>query len=343
MLLSWVSGCAGSAQWQNKGQPAAKTAPATQAAPAAPAAPAATTAPKTAAARSVPPTPAPALYIPAPPQPLAQEKTESQASPLQQIDLKDSKVAALPPLVPIKVESAEAEPAAAAPLVKMHALYKQAAQKVASMDAYILRLTRREVVNGKQRPEELILLKFRKEPYSVYLKWLGKEAQNREAVYVEGRYGNLIHTKMAPGDFLFMAGKRVSVAPDSPLARSNSRHPITEAGLARIVAEFGRILHAVDKGNMSLGTLEYLGVLKRPEFDTQVEGVMQVLPRNADPQLPGGGQRLWFFDIDSHLPVLIITHDEHKHEVEYYCHDRIQFPVALTDRDFDPDKLWGRQ
>jgi len=42
------------------------------------------------------------------------------------------------------------------------------------MDSYIARLTRREQVNGKKQPEEIILFKFRQQPWSVYFKWLGE-------------------------------------------------------------------------------------------------------------------------------------------------------------------------
>jgi hypothetical protein len=56
--------------------------------------------------------------------------------------------------------------------------------------------------------------------------------------------------------------------------------------------------------------------------------------------LPHGGRRWLFFDTVSHLPVLMITHDDKDHEAEYYCYDRIQYPVKLDDLDFDPEKLW---
>src|SRR5262245_4880667 len=40
-------------------------------------------------------------------------------------------------------------------------LYEAARQRYAPIDSYVARLTRREVVKGKQEPEEVILLKFR--------------------------------------------------------------------------------------------------------------------------------------------------------------------------------------
>jgi hypothetical protein len=200
------------------------------------------------------------------------------------------------------------------------------------------------VVAGRKRAEEVILLKFRRDPFSVYLKWLGPEAKDREVIYVKGRYDNLIHTKVAAGDILLIpAGKRFSLSPDSILARSNSRHPITNAGLGHLVDQFGHLIAGLDREDARSGMVKYLGTLRRPEFPTPVEGVMHTIRAGSDPLIPGGGRRLWFFDTQSHLPVLLIGHDEKQQEVEYYCHDRIQFPVGLDDDDFNPDKLWGKQ
>ena len=97
-----------------------------------------------------------------------------------------------------------------------------------------------------------------------------------------------------------------------------------------------------EKGDAREGTLKYLGRLERPEFTGQVDAVHQVLPAGgSDPLLPKGGQRWWFFDVASGLPVLRITH-EPAGEVEYYCHDHIQWPVRLDDDDFNPDRLWRK-
>ena len=93
-----------------------------------------------------------------------------------------------PAVVPIKRE-VEASPTAA-----MRSLYQKAVERHRTMDTYIMRLRRREVVAGKARPEELILVKFRQEPWSVYFKWIGPEAKGREVVHVKGSPGNEIHT-----------------------------------------------------------------------------------------------------------------------------------------------------
>lgn len=219
-------------------------------------------------------------------------------------------------------------------------IYEKAADRYAGMDSYTLRMRRREVVGNKARPEELIMAKFRREPFSIYLKWVGEEGKGREVAYVKGQYEDMVHTLMAPGDLFLFAGKHFKVAPDSPLVKSNCRYPITEAGLGPLIARFGRLATAVEKGESQEGSAKYLGRVKRPEFDEPVEEVVQTLPAKYEGLFPAGGERRWFFDTTSGLPVLIITTDDKGREVEYYCHDRIQAPVRLDNDDFNPYVLW---
>jgi Protein of unknown function (DUF1571) len=267
-----------------------------------------------------PPMPAPLLHIPDPPAATAPVLAQA-ARPGQ------------PPIVQAKAEKTTNV---------MRAIYLKAAQRYQTMESYTMRLRRREVVGGKSRPEELILVKFRQEPWSVYFKWIGNEAKGREVIYVKGRPGNEIHTLTAAGDVLLLpAGQRFSINADSALVKAKSRYPISEAGLGTTIRKFGAILDSVEKGDPKQGTLKYLGPVKRSEFEEVVEGIEQAVPPQSDPLMPGGGKRWWYFDRVLGMPVLIITHDETGREVEYYCHDRIQTPAHLDDDDFNPDKLWG--
>ena len=221
------------------------------------------------------------------------------------------------------------------PDTKLRELHRLAAECFADIDSYIVRLRRREQVNGKDKPEELLLCRFRKQPFSVYFKWLGPEGQGREVVYVRGQHEDKIHTRMAAGDIPLMpAGKRMALSPDSLLVRSASRHAITEAGVGHLIDLFGQRLAAQ-------ASFKYLGLVRRDEFKQPVEGAEEAVPPGAEPTLPRGGRRLWFFDPVSHLPVLIVFNDDTGHEVEYNCYDLFQYPVNLDDADFDPDQLWG--
>lgn len=242
----------------------------------------------------------------------------------------------IPPPTPPAANNAAAD-------VTARQLYQAALARYQTLDSFIVRLIRREVVKGEMQPEEVILFKFRKEPFSVYLKWLGKEGQGREVVYVKGQHESKIHTLLAAGDIpLVPAGKRMALAPDNILVRSATRHPITEAGFGSIIEKLGRWLAALDRGDRKFGTLAVVGPVSRPEFARPVYGVEHTLPAGLDASLPKGGKRTYYFDPDSQLPTLIQAVDERGHEVEYYRHDRMQPGVKLDDADFDPERLWPK-
>ncbi|MFO0844222.1 MAG: DUF1571 domain-containing protein [Gemmataceae bacterium] len=221
-------------------------------------------------------------------------------------------------------------------------LYEAARERYARMDSYIARLTRREVVRGERRPEEVILFKFRETPWSAYMKWLGEEGRGREGLYVKGQHGDRVHVRLAGGDMPFVpAGRRMALAPDGALLRSASPHPITEAGLGASIAKVGEVVSALGRGDRRRGELAVVGPERRPEFAEPPYGVEHRLPAGADPALPEGGRRTYYFDPVTSLPTLFVTHDHTGREVEYYRYDRLQPDVGLNDADFDPDRLWA--
>ena len=271
-----------------------------------------------------PPTPSPALSIPNSPTPI---RTQPSAEAVQQAAF---------------VQPSAVDPSSDPAMMQqpLRALHQRAAARCAQMDSYIFRLKRREAVDGKSMPEELLQVKVRREPYSVYLKWLGNEGKGREVVYVRGRFDSKMQVRLAPGDPGAILMTRLSLAPDDPMVRAKSRYPITETGFASIVERFGKMMAAQEKNDPREGTAKYLGRLKRPEFQSEVEAVHQVVPAGSDPLLAKGGQRWWYFDPATALPCLVITHDP-AGEVEYYCYDHVQF-VRLDEHDFNPDQLWKK-
>jgi hypothetical protein len=274
------------------------------------------------------PQPAPTLHIPDPP------RTE--------IAKADSQVQQAANVAPAAKSDLQAKGVASPSDNPLRILHQKAVQRFATMDTYIMRMKRREAINGKLQPEEVMLAKFRQQPQSVYLKWIGGEGKGREVVYVKGRFNNEIHTKLALGDVPFMpAGTRFSVGADSMLVKNKSRYPISEAGVGCLIDRFGVLVAAAERNDPSQGTVKHLGQVKRPEFEQPVELVHHVLPPKCDPLMPTGGQRWWHFDPMSGLPVLLIAHEGDR-EVEYYCHDRFVIPANLDDDDFTPDVLWKR-
>ncbi len=288
-------------------------------------------APPTAAEAAAQGTEIPLVPLP----PLRQQSTKPQTPPSPPSSPPPAN--ATPPAAP----PAQDTPPAQTPPHTVRQLLQQAAERCAGLDSYIVRLTRREHLKGKANPEEILMFKFRKKPFSVHLKWLGETAKGREVVYVKGQYGNKIHTRLAAGDAPLMpAGTRLSVAPDSMLARSASRHPITDAGICHCIETLTALLDAQERGDRQRGTLTAIAPQRRPEYPGPVETLEWTLPPGVEPNLPRGGRRLLCFDPDWHLPMLVVTYDDKGQEVEYYRYDRLQTPVNLDDDDFNPEKLW---
>lgn len=286
-------------------------------------------------AEPVAPEPAPVRVASAAQAPLPQEPKPPDLPPPprpQDASLPPPDTTPPPPSPPA---SPSLDPASADSATNLRRLLKQAEGECATLDSYICRMTRREMVNGSAKPEELMMFTFRKQPFSIYFKWIGKENNGRQVVYVKGKYDDKLHIQTSPG------GTSMGLAPDSFLIRRSSRHPVTEAGVCAIVEKYAAALAAADKGK---GALRYLGVVKRPDFDEGVslEGTEQEMPPGTDPYLPRGGRCQLYFNTATHLPVLVITKDERGQEVEYYRFDRFQARVKLDDDDFNPERLFGK-
>ena len=243
-----------------------------------------------------------------------------------------------PPPLPLPKET-PATPVARADESPLRQLVNKAIEKEKSLNNYICRLRRREQASGKTEPMEVIMLKYRRSPFSIHFKWLGDENKGRELIYVKGQYDDKIQVLTGQGDWLG-PGRHLQFSTDNELMKSRSRYPITEGGLSAAVVRFGALLEAIDRGQPNAGSVRYLGRKARAEFPNPMETVEQAILPGVESFLPKGGTRYLYFDEATSLPLLIQTYDQDHYEVEYYCFDRLQTPVPLDDADFDPAKLW---
>ena len=254
--------------------------------------------------------------VPVPPPPLGRAETAPDAvSPVSALTPLD---ASIPPPSPIRPAADRARPTApdrpkSAPLAKAptpRELYQAAQDRYARMGSYIARMRRREQVDGKLKPEEIITFKFRKAPWSVHLKWVGVEGKGREVVFVKGQYDGKLHTLLAAGDsFLFSAGKRMAFLPNNPLVLSASRHPITEAGIGASIDHLGDTLAAVERGDKSLGGLTLVRSVKRRSSISRFPAWCIVSRLASIPACRRAATRTYFFDPELAMPTLLVTVD----------------------------------
>jgi hypothetical protein len=140
--------------------------------------------------------------------------------------------AAAQPPAPGVPQSAPPAPPANVMDAPLRLIY-EAAQTFQNVRDYSCLFIKREQVQGRLQPEQLVAMRARNQPFSVYLRWLGpKPLVGQEACYVAGRNGGLMRAR-SPG--LLGAVGWVSLDPRDPRAMQANRHPITEAGIGNLI------------------------------------------------------------------------------------------------------------
>jgi len=244
-------------------------------------------------------------------------------------DLPPTKPADPPPLATPMLPKGPADPA--------RDLVDSSKKRFAEVPDYEARFVKREVVNGKQLPQDEILYRVRQQPLSVYMKVLSEAGQGREVLYVRNQFGNKMHVLTGKGDNPIVGvGYKTDFDPDSTTVTAKSRYRIYEAG-------FSRTLNGLTKA-LDAGTVKSIGTVNRKDYDTPLDGLEVTLRAGDDRSLPKGGTRRVYFDakadsVGYRLPVLVITLDHDGKEVEYYCFDHLKIPSGWTDADWTPDRL----
>ena len=103
---------------------------------------------------------------------------------------------------------------------------------------YTATFFKRERVDGALGDGQIVNMKVRHEPFSVYMKWtLGD--RGREVLYVAGKNNGKLLVKK--GGFAGRLLGALKLDPDGSIAMKESRHPVTKAGLLNLVGEL--LLH----------------------------------------------------------------------------------------------------
>jgi hypothetical protein len=226
-------------------------------------------------------------------------------------------------------------------LAAVKKLYELSRKQWDALTDYESKLVRKEVIGGKEMPAEELIFKFRKNPYSIYTKNIGTVGRGRELIFVR-EPGAKVHILTGEGDNrLVGAGFYTQLSPDDRMLTSKSRHKITDGAVARTVDLLGKAVAAAESGKYN--GLKPLGKVNRKEYAEPVEGIEATIPPGMDHDLPKGGKRELYFDVNPNspsygLPVLIRLLEGDR-ELEYYCFTQFKVPAHLTDADFDPAKL----
>jgi hypothetical protein len=193
-------------------------------------------------------------------------------------------------------------------------------------------MNHQERVGATLNPAEDIVVSVRRSPKAVRLEWPSGPHKGRDVLYSDGPDGGkgMMHVQVAGSPL-----PRMSMAPDSPLATMNSRHPITEAGFDTIIQNMELALEKQRAGDSSLGKIRLAGQ-ERPEgMDKACYKVVRVTP----------SQETWvvYLDPTTNLPMLVEATAANGDRLERYAYGDPTFnPTDLAAADaFDPDARWG--
>src|SRR6184192_4291760 len=122
------------------------------------------------------------------------------------------------------------------PLDQPLRLIAEARQNYGGVKDYACLFVKRERLRGQVQPENLIDMKVRTQPFSVYLRWLKPSpTAGQEVCYIAGRNNGMmrVHSTGLLGAVGF-----VSMDPRDPRALETSRHSIQEAGIGNLIDRY---------------------------------------------------------------------------------------------------------
>jgi hypothetical protein len=114
--------------------------------------------------------------------------------------------------------------------IRLAALAKAAYAKVTD---YQCMLIKRETIDGELGANQIVEMKVKAEPFSVYMKWQQPSAlAGQEVCYVAGKNDGKMRCR--PGGLLGSIGF-ISLDPNDPRCKKTSKHPITQAGIGNLI------------------------------------------------------------------------------------------------------------
>ncbi len=202
---------------------------------------------------------------------------------------------------------------------------------------YTGRLAKQERYRGSLLPEEVMEVKIREQPFSVYVRHVVPESKNgQEAIYVEGQNdGKLVAHAVGAGAFL----GTIKLNPEGWLAMMDNLHPITHIGLRNLVRQ---LLEMADKQRDYFLKCK-ITIIEDGELNGRPCRILDLRSPEPAADFRMAIARI-YFDKEWQVPVRYEAFDfppgDDQGEpilMERYTWSDLQFNVGLTDTDFDPN------
>jgi len=205
---------------------------------------------------------------------------------------------ALPPPAPPRPLGEAVSPgrAAACPMEEPLRLLNLALKRYETVQDYSCLMIKRERIDGKIQPDNIISMKVRCQPLSIYLKWLEPRATlGQEACYVAGQNDGKVRVKGA--GTLGLIGF-VTLDLDDSRVRKASRHGINEAGIGNLLQRLAagwEMERRLNRTQVQIAEYTYnkRRCVRVEATHPQDDGQMQFF------------RNVVYFDKESHLPIRV--------------------------------------
>ncbi len=225
------------------------------------------------------------------------------------------------------------QPPAANPLdAPLHLIY-EAARSFQGVRDYQCTFIKQEQINRQLQPENVIAMRVRNQPFSVYLRWIApKGSVGQEVCYVAGKNNDKmrVHSPGALGMFGFH-----SIDVKDPRALATSRHQITEAGIGNLIERFRRTWEVERQWNRTQVRIADYEYNKRP-----CARVETIHPDRMNGQM-ASYRTVIYFDKETRLPIRLESYDwpvpggpRDGALEEMYSYVDLRFNIGLTDDSF---------
>jgi hypothetical protein len=232
-------------------------------------------------------------------------------------------------------ETPSAEATTSSPMDQPLRLIHEAQQAYQSVNDYVCLLIKRDRTGSTLSPENVMEMKVRTQPFSVYLRWLQPRSEaGQEVCYVAGRNDGKM--RVHPKGVLGSAVGFVSLDVNDPRVRQTSRRNITEAGIGNMIDRFAKAWESERRLNLptQVQVAEY-------EYNRRrCVRVELVHPTNPDGRFHFYRDVL-YFDKETHLPIRVEFYDWPHHQgdpgqlVEIYSFANMRLNVGLGDDVFN--------
>jgi hypothetical protein len=192
---------------------------------------------------------------------------------------------------------------------------------------YIAVFHKQQRVAGELLPEETILLKYRKKPMSLYMKWIRAPYQGSELLYVAG--WNQDRVRAHRGGILRFVTRNLD--PEHPALMADNLRPVTSSGI-------GYLLQAVAMNAREALKASELTFSERGEetvYGRKTRVLELVVPKQSAKNYDGC-RFVVSQDVESKILLRIRVYDRDDQLVETYGYENLRLNAPLADADFDP-------